>query len=196
MRETVSKLIDETGNRYGRLTVVARGPNDRAGKARWHCRCDCGKETLSQGAHLRRGRSQSCGCASYDEARRHVATRVATGIKPCPRCGDEKSMDEFHVNTNAADGCTGWCKRCQKDHKLRKTYGITVSEYERMSADQDAACCICGETEALLVVDHDHDTGDIRGLLCRACNRGIGMLSDDPKLLTRATAYLSEGDSQ
>lgn len=64
IRET--KLIDETGNRYGRWTVIELGPprinsNGRR-RARWLCRCDCGNEGLVEGSNLRAGTSQSCGC--------------------------------------------------------------------------------------------------------------------------------------
>jgi hypothetical protein len=54
-------LIDETGNRYGKLTVVSRAENKRT-KARWLCRCDCGKEHTILGTDLRSGHTGSCGC--------------------------------------------------------------------------------------------------------------------------------------
>src|SRR5271169_4122304 len=53
-------LKDLTGLRYGRLTVVSRAPNNSA--VSWHCKCDCGKTTISNGQSLRRGESNSCGC--------------------------------------------------------------------------------------------------------------------------------------
>lgn len=62
---TYSKLTkDLTGQRFGRLTVIARAPSDKNGNARWHCRCDCGGETTSLTWTLRNGESKSCGC--YD----------------------------------------------------------------------------------------------------------------------------------
>ena len=48
----MSKIIDETGNRYGMITVISRGPNDKNGKAQWYCKCDCGKTILSRGTDL------------------------------------------------------------------------------------------------------------------------------------------------
>ena len=56
------KLIDETGKRFFKLTVLRRGENNRAGGARWIAQCDCGKEILVRGADLRRGHTISCGC--------------------------------------------------------------------------------------------------------------------------------------
>lgn len=58
----MSHLIDETGNRYGLLTVLYRGPNSKDGRVQWHCRCDCGKEVDVVAKNLRSGNTKSCGC--------------------------------------------------------------------------------------------------------------------------------------
>ena len=74
-----------------------------------------------------------------------------------------------------------------------KTYGLTLQEYGDMLLDQGGGCAICDSppTEGgKLVVDHDHATGAVRGLLCGTCNSGIGMLKDDPRLLASAIMYL------
>ncbi len=55
-------LINEIGNRYGRLTVIGRAENDKKGGARWRCQCDCGRVVIVQGSSLRQGRTKSCGC--------------------------------------------------------------------------------------------------------------------------------------
>lgn len=55
-------LVDETGNRYGRLVVLRRAENSRTGIAKWLCRCDCGKEKAILGTSLRNGATSSCGC--------------------------------------------------------------------------------------------------------------------------------------
>ena len=60
-------LIDLTGQRFGRLTVIGRAPSDKGcTNAKWRCRCDCGKETIVRGVTLRRGESKSCGCYRAD----------------------------------------------------------------------------------------------------------------------------------
>jgi len=74
-----------------------------------------------------------------------------------------------------------------------KRYGLSVEDYEKMAADQNGVCAICGQPErkkSALSVDHDHETGEVRGLLCDACNRGLGAFRDDPERLGRAIAYL------
>jgi hypothetical protein len=73
---------------------------------------------------------------------------------------------------------------------LLKEYQLTHEQYEAMYEAQGGRCAVCGATPARLLVDHDHATGTVRGLLCRKCNSGIGMLSDDLQLLLAAVAYL------
>ena len=80
----------------------------------------------------------------------------------------------------------------QREKKLKK-YGLTLLDYDRMLREQNGGCAICGgspDVHKYFHVDHDHVTGIVRGLLCQACNTGIGKLRDDPSLLRRATAYL------
>jgi hypothetical protein len=74
---------------------------------------------------------------------------------------------------------------------------MTIADYDRMYADQNGLCCICGRPETSLAhqymcIDHDHDTGQVRGLLCQTCNRGIGFLGDDIATLESAVAYLKK----
>lgn len=81
------------------------------------------------------------------------------------------------------------------DNKLRHLYGITVEQFREMEARQDGLCAICGQPNqqaktTRLVVDHDHETGVVRGLLCGACNNGIGRFQDDPQRLRAAADYL------
>ena len=75
---------------------------------------------------------------------------------------------------------------------LKHLYGITPEEYEILFQQQNGVCAICGQPpkKFRLAVDHDHESGIVRGLLCRSCNRGIGIFRDDPYLLQLAVAYL------
>jgi len=59
----MSRFIDETGNRYGKLVVIKRAKVQDDTRIYWRCRCDCGKKTVTQGIDLRRGHSRSCGCS-------------------------------------------------------------------------------------------------------------------------------------
>lgn len=87
-----------------------------------------------------------------------------------------------------------------KNWHLQRKFGLSLHEYGQMLIAQNGKCAICGdedggtrngETKAL-AVDHDHKTGKVRGLLCEACNQGIGKLKDDPKVLRAAADYLDK----
>ena len=95
-----------------------------------------------------------------------------------------------------------WYKRNHKHSKLkatesqlRKRYGVTLEDYDIQYSAQGGACAICGtETpgggNGRFCVDHNHNTGEFRGLLCHSCNRGLGLFKDSPSITSRATEYL------
>lgn len=82
--------------------------------------------------------------------------------------------------------------------RLKQYYRITLEEYNQMLISQNGVCAICQQPEtrirdgkvSLLAVDHDHETGKNRGLLCFRCNLGIGYFQDDSTLTSAATSYL------
>jgi hypothetical protein len=82
----------------------------------------------------------------------------------------------------------------RKDRLLFKQYGITLPEYQKMLIDQDYKCKICmqdfGTTQ--INVDHSHDTGKVRGLLCSPCNISLGHLKDDISRIQSLLNYLKE----
>jgi hypothetical protein len=82
--------------------------------------------------------------------------------------------------------------RAIKSRRLKVRYGITLDAYEQMLCEQGGVCAICGD-EKELVVDHDHETGEVRGLLCRACNLRLGMV-EQPGWLAAAFVYLGIRD--
>lgn len=81
-----------------------------------------------------------------------------------------------------------------RDKNLRKKFGISLKDYNSMIERQAGRCLICGQTGNHggkgLAVDHCHDTGRIRGLLCCSCNGGLGMFKDNIAILKSAIAYL------
>lgn len=76
---------------------------------------------------------------------------------------------------------------------IASRYGLSRQKFDEMVRAQFGRCAICGKTDPRLVVDHDHETGRVRGLLCVNCNQGIGQLGDDIARLQLAIEYLREG---
>jgi dCMP deaminase len=83
-------------------------------------------------------------------------------------------------------------QRVNRERYLTNNYGLTIAQYDIMSERQGNVCAICKQTEPVgnLVVDHDHKTGKVRGLLCNKCNRAIGSLQDDISVIRSASLYL------
>ena len=78
---------------------------------------------------------------------------------------------------------------------LNRKYGITIERYNEMLVGQGGVCKICRRADPdgrHLAVDHDHETGKIRGLLCRPCNTALGLMFDDPKQLRIAADYVEK----
>jgi len=86
-----------------------------------------------------------------------------------------------------ATTCSTVCNR--EKHRLAR-YGLSPQAYQAMLLGQGGGCAICGESEKL-VIDHNHQPGEVRGVLCSGCNTGIGMLGDSVSRLTAAASYLA-----
>lgn len=118
--------------------------------------------------------------------------------KKCGRCRIVKPGTQFHRNRTTKDGLNGFCKRCQLFVERLRKYGITKEQYEQLIAKQNGRCAICGEQEterSVLCIDHCHDNGHIRGLLCDNCNTAIGMMKNDPRRCVSAARYLELGSA-
>lgn len=146
-----------------------------------------------------------CNCkARYDGfCGRHRSTRrieeASNERKVCSTCGESKSLDAFTHDPRYPDRRVSRCKKCtcksQRDISFRRRYVIGLDAVEAMAAAQGRRCAICGRKEDL-VVDHDHATGHVRGLLCQACNRGLGCVHDNSQILAAMIDYLHEHSSE
>ncbi len=88
-----------------------------------------------------------------------------------------------------------YLKKARQTRHFQNTYGLSRLAYDNMRESQNYCCYICGlhETEnhnKILCVDHNHDTGEVRKLLCSKCNRGLGLFNDSSGLLAKASQYL------
>jgi hypothetical protein len=185
------------------------------------CR-DCGQnrplaefaknKTSSDGlAFYCRSHSRLRSRASRDRRLGPPTNRVARGIqvpdgcKWCPDCGAVKPLVEFPRAKAATSGRHTYCRACHnargkasleklggsRTYHLKRRYGISAAEADLMLEAQHGLCAICGEAPAAHV-DHDHETGAVRALLCFNCNGGLGQFHDDPGTLRAAADYVEQ----
>jgi hypothetical protein len=107
----------------------------------------------------------------------------------------ENSKKHYYSNPQVKEKKLQYAKSDKAfDARLRRDFGIGVEDYNTMFRNQNGVCAICKlscSTGKRLSVDHCHDTGKVRGLLCTNCNNGIGHLMDSIELLAEAIRYLS-----
>jgi hypothetical protein len=132
----------------------------------------------------------------------------------CVVCDSDKSKTEFDVFGKVKKTRRSYCKSCaptywknrwlknketiarqNRNSRLKTTFGITPEDYEKLSQKQNNQCLICkkdygNNKNKYLSIDHNHDTGEIRGLLCQKCNSAIGLLNEDIELVKRTLLYL------
>lgn len=118
--------------------------------------------------------------------------------KKCKDCPPEKKRPAPHpgprCSTHHREVTKTRRERAHGKH-IEATYGITAEQYRELYAHQGGVCAICqrakGTGRRKLAVDHNHLTGEVRGLLCQPCNRDVlGHLRDDVEALNRAINYL------
>ena len=143
-------------------------------------------------------------------------------VKYCPRCKQTKSVDDFNKrNGKRSKECQAYCRKCHRKYvsdwqrtsngklhqeraRLKYKFGITPEEVDSLLMSQCGVCALCGQQETKLEfrtgkvmslsVDHNHKSGQIRGLLCQKCNSIIGYANEDVELLQKVIDYLKEND--
>jgi len=120
-------------------------------------------------------------------------------MKICFRCKEEKDESEFCKNKAMPSGLSSYCKPCHKkrnhESALVNQFGTTVEAYNEKFETQNGVCKICGKVDSRgwrLSQDHDHQTGQVRDLLCILCNMALGGFQDSPELLRKALQYLQD----
>jgi hypothetical protein len=102
----------------------------------------------------------------------------------------KKRQKEYYIKNKST------IKKNTRDYILKRKFDISEDDYTKMLVDQNYCCSICGRNELefsrRLAVDHCHNTGKVRGLLCFNCNNGLGRFKDSTRLLNEAIKYLEE----
>ena len=145
-------------------------------------------------------------------------------MRTCKICNELKPLTEFYqtVRNGTPYGYHGKCKKCyvkkqqenydplkQRDENLKQRYGkhFGLTQYDTLLENQGYKCAICGTTNPkgrksgrggsidVFFVDHNHKTGEVRGLLCNVCNRTIGYVNEDVDLITNMLEYVKKHKS-
>lgn len=136
-------------------------------------------------------------------------------LKKCNKCKLEKPLKHYTKNSLQRDGLCPTCRECYRiyannyiqrkdreepgkrwDGVIQARYGISIEQYKALLVEQGGGCALCGSPDPRnrnvqhFCIDHDHQTKEVRGLLCYRCNRGIGLLQDDPEVLAKGVEYL------
>lgn len=122
------------------------------------------------------------------------------GKQRCTSCNRVKPFRLYHKLSKSKTGYRPICKACAKQkssyddkhaNHILNTYGLSKEEYARLIEESGNKCWICGGGSTnRLSVDHNHKTGNVRGLLCKGCNRQLGRWRDNPDVAHRAAEYL------
>lgn len=134
-------------------------------------------------------------------------------MKTCSSCGVDQDSTNYYIDKRSRDGLNSQCKSCRGTYareryrtseivrlaanasRFRRVYGISIDEYIEMRTSQNDQCAICQGPQSsnkALSVDHNHETGLVRALLCDNCNRAIGLLQEDPERARALADYLEK----
>ena len=165
----MSKRYDLIGARFGNLTVIEKSAIRKAGAIQWRCRCACGVECLRMTHILNAGRTTSCGC--------------------------EASSAPGKKNPKWRGGYTKWGSRAWAQtrwYRYRGKRTFSPEDLFELCRDWDGHCAICNcqPTGAARHIDHDHQTGKLRGILCANGNLMLGNAKDKARSLRRGADYL------
>lgn len=135
-------------------------------------------------------------------------------MKICSKCGTEKERTEYYPHSKTKDKLRADCKKCtykavrirveqnpekykppKRNSWLMRKYGLSNEDYEKMLYLHASSCGICGSKDPkgkrkYFCIDHNHETGKIRGLLCQHCNTALGCFQDKQDVLQKAINYL------
>jgi hypothetical protein len=121
--------------------------------------------------------------------------------KRCAKCAETNPLAEFNRDRTKKDGRRSRCKACRRDSTVqaqdrRRKTGVTKELFNALLIVQANRCGICAEpVDNSAPADHCHDTMAPRGILCRSCNLGMGLMKDNVGILRRAVAYLERPPS-
>lgn len=166
---------DQSGRKIHKLTLL-KMLNERTGNSsfKYLTKCECGTEKVIGYSLMTSGRTKSCGCSQYPKG------------KDSPNYKHGLSQERHTLRYKK------YQRECYDKHK----YNLLPEEKQSMVKAQKNSCAICGykfgQKSGDMHVDHNHETGKVRGLLCDLCNRGLGYFKDNKQSLANAIKYLNK----
>lgn len=144
-------------------------------------------------------------------------------MKTCSVCRLSLPSDSYWKRNKSPDGLCVQCKECMRSRRserdwqkeklsqikkhgqekfyemrrqtiLKHRYGMTYEDLRKMESDQEGRCLACMRKPDKLHVDHCHESGEVRGLLCGPCNRALGLLKEDVDTMLRLAEYIKEAN--
>lgn len=169
------------GEKFTKLEVIERFPENKGNRSQWICKCDCGNEKIVLGKLLLNGHVKSCGCLN-DQRRRerskenHPNWKGGTKIKG--------SLAWANIKLKVLENISQERNYSSPNFNSEKVIELYNQSEER--------CEICNLKIKSLCLDHCHKTGQLRGFLCNNCNTGLGSFKDSPELMIKAIKYLKK----
>jgi hypothetical protein len=131
--------------------------------------------------------------SKQNHAIRKTKPKVKVNMQHCTKCMKLKPAGDFHKDIKTPTGIYSLCKPCAGTERDTRKYKITEKKLKDLISQ--LSCEIC-KTELPCrkdkKIDHNHATGNVRGILCNDCNQGLGRFKDDTRLLANAIAYLNK----
>ena len=131
-------------------------------------------------------------------------------MKKCRYCHQSQPLNQYPKHKGHKDGHAAICKSCKKERypttpeqkqrayerQIKRNYGVTVDDYDDMFKQQGGLCAGCKQSNkgARFHIDHCHQTGIVRGLLCSKCNIALGLVDDQIETLANLISYLNHGN--
>ena len=166
------------------------------------CKCpECGNiKTYKTQDSLNKCKDKMCKSCSNSIKAGGTGSRKKGSKYKCSSCNSYYNITMFNINKKSGNPYSR-CKKChtQKSKEYFNTiykysrYGITEKEYDTILVSQNSKCACCDNTTNLCI-DHDHRSGNVRGILCRDCNSSLGLLNENVDTMKNLIRYLGGND--